>query len=122
MTAPDPRDTGAVLDHVRREGSVMWPLAALPDDFLGWRRRIRAAAREATLRISVRRVGELAFIEHVDHVVTDDQNSAMSKIIGAHLDGRTISWDDAVHESARDRMNLVPGQHQPTHDDDERRG
>lgn len=110
MNTPDPRDIAAVIANVRRDGSVMWPLAALPPDFPGWRRRVRAAAREAALRISVRRVNEIAFVEHLDHVVTDDQYGAFGKIVEAQLDGRPISWDRALHDAARERMMAVPGE------------
>ena len=99
---------------VRRDGSVLWPLAALPDDFLGWRRRVRAAAREAGLRISVRRVNEIAFVEHVDHVVTSDQYSAFSKVIQGQIDGRKITWEQALHEAGRDRMKTVADSKPPS--------
>lgn len=117
MTTPDPRDIAAVITSVRRDGSVMWPLTALPDDFLGWRRRVRAAAREADLRISVRRVNEIAFVEHLDHVVTDDQFAAFGKVIEAQVEGRDISWGQALHEAARNRMTAVSNETPPPADD-----
>lgn len=117
MKTPEPHDITAVIASVRRDGSVMWPLAALPDDFLGWRRRVRAAAREAHLRISVRRVKEVAFVEHLDHLVTDDQYSAFGKVVEAQIDGREISWNQALHEAARDLMTAVPDKSPPPADD-----
>ncbi|MBN9619465.1 MAG: hypothetical protein J0H43_06995 [Actinobacteria bacterium] len=118
IAAPDPHDITAIITLVRRDGSVMWPLTALPEDFLGWRRRVRAAARAADLRISVRRVNEIAFVEHVDHVVTDDQYTAFGKVIQAQVDGRELDWDDALHEAARDRLRPLPGPDRSNRDND----
>mgnify|MGYP006873472413 CR=1 FL=1 len=105
--APDPTEFAGVIAAVRRDGSALWARAALPGDFVGWRRQIRAAAREAGLRISVRRVQDVVFIEHLDHVVTEDQYAAFGKRIQAELDGQSITWDRALHDAARDRLRLV---------------
>ena len=110
MSTPDPRDVAAVITSVRRDGSVMWPVTALPEDFLGWRRSVRAAAKKAQLRISVRRVNDVAFIEHLDHVVTEDQYRAFGKVVQAQVDGREMSWDEAMHSAGRDRLSAVPDQ------------
>jgi hypothetical protein len=75
----------AVTDAVRKYGSAQWPAAAIPEQFTDWRRAIRAAARATGLRISVRRVQEMVFIQHLDHVVTDDEMQAFSKIIASQI-------------------------------------
>lgn len=105
--APDPNDIDDVIAAVRRDGSTLWPLISLPGDFVGWRRQVRAAAREAGLRISVRRVQDVAFIEHLDHVVTEHQYAAFGKAIQADMGGRPITWDQALHDAARERLRVV---------------
>lgn len=52
MRMPDPRDTRSIVAALRQHGSVLWPADAITGDFLEWRRRIRAAAGTAELRIS----------------------------------------------------------------------
>ena len=114
MSTPDPRNIAAVIASVRRDGSSMWSLAALPEDFISWRRQIRAAAREANLRISVRRVNGIAFVEHLDHEVSDDQYSAFGKVVEAGIEGREITWDQALHQASRERLTAIPDTPSPT--------
>ena len=59
------------------------------------------------MRISVRRVQDVAFVEHLDHVVTEDQYTAFGKAVQADMDGRPITWDQALHDAARDRLRVV---------------
>lgn len=118
MTSPDPQDVAAVIARVRSDGSVMWSSGAMPGDFLAWRRRVRSAARQAGLRISVRRLNEIVFVEHLDHVVTDDQHSALTKVVGAQIEGQQITWHEALHQAGRDRIRAVPDEIiRPTPDD-----
>ena len=108
MDQPDPLDTAGVIDALRRHGSTLWPAQAIPVEFTDWRRRIRAAARTANLRISVRRVSGMVFVEHLDHIVTDDQINAFRNIIAAHANGATLTWDQAFRQAARQRLKPVP--------------
>jgi hypothetical protein len=115
---PHPLDTNAIITALREHGSVLWPLDAIPGEFTHWRHRIRAAARSAGLRISVRRVDGLVFIGHVDHVVTDDQINAFNKVIAgtvsaALMDGPPITYEQALHEAKRDRLKIVHGDTRP---------
>jgi hypothetical protein len=115
---PHPLDTDAIITALREHGSALCPLDAIPGEFTDWRRRIRAAARSAGLRISVRRVDGLVFIGHVDHVVTDDQINAFNKVIAgtvsAALDGEPpVTYEQALHEARRDRLGLVHGDIRP---------
>jgi hypothetical protein len=109
---PHPLDTNAIITALREHGSVLWPLDAIPGEFTGWRHQIRAAARSAGLRISVRRIDGLVFIGHVDHVVTDDQINAFNKVIAgtvsaALMDGTPITYEQALHEAKRDRLKTL---------------
>ena len=105
---PDPLDTAGVIDALRKHGSTLWPAEAIPVEFTDWRRRTRAAARAANLRISVRRVSGMVFVEHLDHIVTEDQINAFGNIIAAHADGATLTWDQARRQAARQRLKPVP--------------
>jgi hypothetical protein len=115
---PHPLDTNAISTALREHGSALWPLDAIPGEFPDWRRRIRAAARSAGLRISVRRVDGLVFIVHVDHVVTDDQINAFNKVIAgtvsAALDGEPpVTYEQALQGARRDRLKIVRGETGP---------
>jgi hypothetical protein len=50
--------------------------------------KVRAAAREAGVPISVGRGQDVAVVEHLDHVVTQDQHTASGTAVHADLDGR----------------------------------
>jgi hypothetical protein len=93
---------------------VLWPLDAIPGEFTDWRRRMRAAARSAGLRISVRRVDGLVVIGHVDHVVTDDQINAVNKVVAgtvsaALAEGPPITYEQALREAKRNAVQLRGG-------------
>lgn len=109
MKQPDPRDPAAVTDAVRKYGSALWPAAALAGEFTDWRRTIRAA----DLRISVRRIHDMVLVEHLDHVVTEDETHAIGTIIAAHANGTTLTWDQALHQAGRDRLRPVQSQDPP---------
>jgi len=116
MKLPDPRDTTSIVTALREHGSVLWPADAITGDFIEWRRRIRSAARAADLRISVRRVNGLVLIEHLDHVVTEDQITAFGKVIASSLPGeQPITYEQAMHQAARERLKPVPRTDPPPH-------
>jgi hypothetical protein len=52
---PTPFDARAVVEFVRARGSVAFPAASLPPDFVEWRRSLRRAAKQIDMRISVLR-------------------------------------------------------------------
>jgi hypothetical protein len=105
MKSPDPRNFASIVAALRQHGSVLWPADAITGDFLEWRRRIRAAARTAELRISVRRVHGLVLIDHVDHVVTEDQITAFGTrvlaAVGAGADKPPSRAGRASHSRSR---------------------
>lgn len=106
---PDPRDTTSVVAALRRHGSVLWPADAITGDFLEWRRRIRAAARKAELRISVRRVHGMVLVDHLDHVVSEDQINAFGKVIASTMPGaQPVTYEQTLHEAARERLKPLP--------------
>ena len=107
MQQPDPCDATAVVDAVRRYGSGQWLAEAIPGDFAAWRRAIRAAARAAGLRVSIRRLYGMVLVQHLDHVVTDDESHALAKILAARLAGTKLNWDEALHQAARERLRPV---------------
>lgn len=109
MKLPGPRDTTSIVAALRQHGSVLWPADAITGDFLEWRRRVRAAARTAELRISVRRVHAMVLIDHVDHVVTEDQINAFGKVVASTMPGaHPITYEQAMHKAARERLKPVP--------------
>ena len=50
----------------------------------------------------------MVFVEHLDQIVTGDQINAVGKVIAAHADGATLTWDQALHQAARQRLKPVP--------------
>jgi hypothetical protein len=109
MPRPHVRDRAAILDALRRDGAVYWPISELPADYEAWRRDLRRAARAKDLRISVRRVKWHFWVEHVDHEVTDDERDAAADVMGALLQGGQLSFEDAVKARARRRLLLIRG-------------
>lgn len=115
MKLPDPRDFASIVAALRQHGSVLYPADAMTGDFLEWRRRIRAAARTAELRISVRRVHGLVLIDHVDHVVTEDQITAFGKVVASTMPGaQPITYEQAMHQASRERLKPVPRDDTPS--------
>ena len=49
----------------------------------------------------------MVFVE-LDHIVTGDQINAFGKVIAAHADGATLTWDQALRQAARERLTPVP--------------
>ena len=50
----------------------------------------------------------MVLVEHLDHIVTEDQVNAVGKVIAAHADGATLTWDQALRQAARERLTPVP--------------
>lgn len=104
---PHLRDYAAVVDALRRDGAVYWPLEDLPADYTGWRRQVRKAARAADLRVSIRRGERHFWVEHVDHEQTEDERWAVADVMDAVLRGGPLSFEDALKARARQRMRLI---------------
>ena len=49
----------------------------------------------------------MVLVEHLDHIVTEDQTNAFGNIIAAHADGATLTWDQALRQAARERLKPV---------------
>lgn len=101
-------DLRAIIDAVRRRGSVHYPKSAVPGEFTLWRRRLRQCARSGDLRISVLRTSDFVVIENCDYEVSEDDDLALTDVIGAHLTGGELSFNDALRARRRQRMRIVP--------------
>ena len=109
MGQPLVTDYRAIIDALRRRGSVHYPQTAMPVDFIAWRRRVRQVARLADLRISVIRGSDYVLIENRDYQVSEDDNFALTDVIEAHPRTRPdLTFDDAVHARGRQRLRLAP--------------
>jgi hypothetical protein len=47
-------------------------------------------------------------VENVDFESSDDDNRATADVIGAVFEGRSLSFDEALHAVRRQRMRVVP--------------
>ena len=114
VAQPPVTDHRAIIDAVRRTGSVHYLKDVVPEDFIVWRRRVRQYARAADLRISVTRSREYVIVENVDFESSDDDSRATADVIGAVFEGRSLSFDEALHAVRRQRMRVVPSPGQKT--------
>jgi hypothetical protein len=108
VTQPPVNDYRAIIDAVRRRGSVHYLKEVVPGDFTVWRREVRQFARAADLRISVTRSREYVIVENVDFESSDDDSRATADVIGAVFEGRSLSFDEALRAVRRQRMRVVP--------------
>jgi hypothetical protein len=108
VAQPPVTDYRAIIDAVRRHGSVHYPRTAVPGEFAVWRRRLRQVARAAEVRISVTRGVDYLLIENLDYEVSNEDSRALTDVIEAHILGRDLSFDDAVHARRRQRIRLAP--------------
>ncbi len=105
---PPVTDYRAIIDALRRHGSVHYPRTAVPGEFTVWRRRLRQAARLAQVRISVTRGAGYILIENRDYEVSDEDSRALTDVIEAHILGRDLTFGDAVGARRRQRLRLAP--------------
>ena len=84
-----------------------YPKRAIPGDFLEWRRRVRRAARAGELRISVTRTADFVVVENREYEVSDDDLGATADVMAATLDGRMLTFAEALRARRRQRMRLV---------------
>ena len=108
VAQPPVSDYRAIIDAVRRHGSVHYLKVAVPAEFTVWRRRVRQVARIANLRISVTRSRDFVIIENLDFEFSDEDTLATHDVIEAHLNGQNLSFDDAVRARGRQRLRIVP--------------
>lgn len=108
MAQPPVTDFRAIIDALRRHGSVHYPRTAVPGEFTVWRRRLREVAPAAQVRISVTRGLDYVLIENLDYEVSVEDSRALTDIIEAHIVGRDLTFDDAVHARRRQRIRLAP--------------
>jgi hypothetical protein len=108
VAQPPVTDYCAIIDAVRRHGSVYYPRTLVPGEFTVWRRRLRQVARLAEVRISVTRSIEYVVVENPDFEISDEDTLATNDVIDAHLDGRNLSFDDAARARRRQRLRVVP--------------
>jgi hypothetical protein len=102
---------GHYLDVLRRDGSVVVRFATA-EEAAEWRAAIRKAARGAGLRVRTGVVGEgeVAWAHHVDHVVTDAEMRAASRVMGAALTGDSppAPFHELVRQEQRKMLRVVP--------------
>lgn len=108
VAQPPVTDYRAIIDAVRRNGSVHYPRSAVSGEFSVWRRQVRRVARLAGVRISVTRGVDFVLVENREYEVSEEDNLATTDVIEAHILGRDLSFDDAVHARRRTRLQLAP--------------
>lgn len=108
MAQPPVTDQRAIIDALRRHGSVHYPRTAVPGEFTVWRRRLGQAVRLAEVRISVTRGADYILVENRDYEVSEDDSRALTDVIEAHLLGGDLAFDDAVQARRRQRLRLAP--------------
>ncbi len=108
VAQPPVTDYRAIIDALRRHGSVHYPRAAVPGEFTVWRRRLRQVARAAEVRISVARGVDYVLIENLDYEVSEEDSRALTDVIEAHILGRDLIFGDAVQARRRQRLRLAP--------------
>ena len=108
VVQPPVTDYRAIIDAVRRHGSVHYPKTSVPGEFTVWRRRLRQVARLAAVRISVSRGGDNVLIENVDFEVSEEDRLATTDVIEAHIVGRDLTFDDELRVRRRQRLRVVP--------------
>jgi hypothetical protein len=108
VVQPSVTDFRAILDALRRHGSVHYPRSAVPGEFTVWRRRLRQVARGAQVRISVTRGADYVLVENLDYEVGVEESRALTDVIEAHILGGESTFGDAVHARRRQRIRLAP--------------
>lgn len=104
---PPVTDHRAIIDAVRRYGSVHYLKTAVPGEFTVWRRSLRQFARRGNLHISVIRTSEFVVVENREYEVSDEDSLATTDVIGAQLLGQDLTFAEAVNARRRLRMRLV---------------
>jgi hypothetical protein len=104
---PPVADIRAVLDVVRRAGSVHYRKSEMPGDFLAWRRRVRQQARAEELSISVIRTADFVVVENRDWQPSGDDDLAVADVIEGVLTGNPIQFDEALQRRRRQRLRTV---------------
>jgi hypothetical protein len=104
---PSVIDHRAIIDAVRRHGSVHYPRIAVAGEVTVWRRRLRQIARLAGMRISVIRGSDYVIIESCDYQVSEDESFALTDVIEAHILGRELSFEQAAHARRRQCLQVV---------------
>lgn len=98
----------AVLDTLRRDGSVVASVSDL-DDLDEWRRTVRQACRRAGLRVRTGvNANGVVRVEHVDHVVTDAEMQVAARAIDDVFSGsESRPFRELAREEQRKRMTIV---------------
>jgi uncharacterized protein with von Willebrand factor type A (vWA) domain len=100
-----------IVEHVRKRGSLAYPLEALPHDFANWRLQLRRHARAAGMRISVIRGSDHVFVLDPDHEPTPETlRAVVEAIASAVIDdpAEQIDYDQALEKQRRQRLRIVP--------------
>ena len=105
---PTPFDPRAVVDFVRARGSVAFPSASLPPDFLDWRRNLRRAAKQIDMRISVLQRADVVWVLNPDYEPSDAEMAAIMDVVGSLVEPETVDFETALHRQHRNRLRVVP--------------
>ena len=99
------------LERLRRDGSVVARFGSA-EDAAAWRTAMRRACRAAGLRIRTGLANaddRIAWVYHVDHVVTEAENRAARRAIeAAYGDDRPrVPFQELVREEQRRMLRVV---------------
>jgi hypothetical protein len=104
VAQPPVTDDHAIIDAVRRHGSVHYPTVAVPGEFTAWRRRLRQVARTADVTCSV----DYVLVEGRDYQISEEDTDTTTDVIEAHLLGQQLTFEQALRARRRQRMRLAP--------------
>jgi hypothetical protein len=97
------------VEMLRRDGTVAGKFSS-SEEAAAWRAAMRRACRAAGLRI---RTGladadeRIAWVYHVDHVLTEAENRAARRAIDAYNDGPRVPFHQMVREEQRKMLQVV---------------
>jgi hypothetical protein len=101
-------DVIGIIDCIRTGASVEYPVAALPDGLLEWRRRVQAGASRAGVKVAFRTFGtDMVTVFDPDYEPSADELAAIADVMAADVDGHLLSYEDALHARRRARLRVV---------------
>jgi hypothetical protein len=104
-----PLEEETLLDELRSEGCHNVRVASLDQDVEALRRDVRRIARRERMRIRTRlsRDGRTILVWHIDHIVTDAQLRAFSRVVETALSDHPVSYKEAFRAERRADLRVV---------------